>query len=156
MADDLHYVPGDFYRVCDISGFKIRNGRTRKEWNNLIVWDRVWEARQPQDFVKGVIDDQTVPEPRPRQPNVFLGFLTTTTTANAPLGTTALSVASTARMQNGDTVQVMLDNGVFFKTTISGSPGSNSINLAAGLPSVASSGALVEDLTQNIQANIDD
>lgn len=39
------------------------------EWNNLIVSDRVWEARQPQDFVKGVADNQTVPNARPRQPN---------------------------------------------------------------------------------------
>lgn len=47
----------------------IRAERTRQEWNNLIVSDRVWEARQPQDFVKGVADNQTVPFARPRQPN---------------------------------------------------------------------------------------
>ena len=152
--DDLHYVPGDFYRICDRSGFKIRSGRTRKEWNNLIVWNRLWEIRQPQDFVKGIIDDQTVPQPRPRQPNVFLGILMTTTTADAALGSTTLQVVSTAQMQNGDTVEIMLDDGTFFKTTINGAPGSNSITLAAGLPSIASSGALVEDLTQNTQANI--
>ena len=32
----------------------------------------MWEARQPQDFVKGVKDDQTVPEARPLSPNTFI------------------------------------------------------------------------------------
>ena len=72
MADDRHYVPGTFYRIDDRTGFKTRSYRTRKEWNGLIVSDRVWEARQPQDFVKGVADNQTVPEARPRQPNAYI------------------------------------------------------------------------------------
>ncbi|MDE2101697.1 MAG: hypothetical protein KGL39_30910 [Patescibacteria group bacterium] len=74
MADDLHYVPGDFYRIDDRTGFKVRARKTRMEWNGLIVSRKVWEARQPQDFVKGVIDDQTVPMPRPRQPNTYLSL----------------------------------------------------------------------------------
>jgi hypothetical protein len=73
MGTERFYKPGSFYRICDRTGFAIREGRTRKEWNNLIVSDRVWEARQPQDFVKGVDDNQTVPNARPRQPNVFIG-----------------------------------------------------------------------------------
>lgn len=66
MADDRHYVPGDFYRLDDRSGFKVRAKKMRKEWTALIVEDRLWEARPAQDFVKGVFDDQTVPEARPR------------------------------------------------------------------------------------------
>jgi len=73
MADDRHYVPGDFYRIDDRSGFKVRAKRTRKEWTGLIVDQDKWEARPSQDFVKGVIDDQTVPEPRPRQPDRYIG-----------------------------------------------------------------------------------
>jgi len=69
MGTERFYKPGSFYRICDRTGFAIRAERTRTEWNNLIVSDRVWEARQPQDFVKGVADNQNVPFPRPRQPN---------------------------------------------------------------------------------------
>ena len=72
MGRDRHYVPGSFYRVDDRTGFPTRSYRTRKEWNNLIVSERVWEARQPQDFVKGVKDDQTVPQARPLSPNTFI------------------------------------------------------------------------------------
>lgn len=74
MADDKHYVPGDFYRIDDRTGFKTRASRTRKEWTGMIVDKARWEARQPQDFVKGVTDNQNVPDPRPRQPNVYIGF----------------------------------------------------------------------------------
>src|SRR6185312_4296892 len=154
MPRDLFYIGGTFYRIDDRSGFKRRSFDTRKEWTGLIVDRNLWEPRQPQDFVKGIVDDQTVPEPRPRQPNVFLGFLTTTTNANAALGATVIPLTSTAQMQNGDTVQIMLDSGVFFKSTISGAPSSTSITLAQGLPSIASSGALVEDLTQYANANL--
>lgn len=73
MGTERFYKPGSFYRICDRTGMAFRAERTRKEWNNLIVSDRVWEARQPQDFVKGVDDNQTVPNARPRQPNTYIG-----------------------------------------------------------------------------------
>ena len=65
MADEC-YIPGGFYRICERCGFKRRNWDTRKEWNGLIVCaDTCWEARHSQDFVRGRIDRQTVPDPRP-------------------------------------------------------------------------------------------
>lgn len=73
MGTELHYRPGSFYRICDRTGFATRAERTQREWQGLIVRKEVWEARQPQDFVKGVADIQTVPYPRPRQTNVFVG-----------------------------------------------------------------------------------
>jgi len=76
MGTERFYKLGSFYRICDRTGFAFRAERTSKEWNNLIVADRVWEARQPQDFVKGVIDNQTVPNPRPRQSNPYAGSST--------------------------------------------------------------------------------
>lgn len=73
MGTERFYKPGSFYRIDDRTGFAFRSERTRKEWQGLIVSDRVWEARHPQDFVKGVQDNQTVPYARPRQPNTFIG-----------------------------------------------------------------------------------
>ncbi len=58
-------APGDWYVSCDKTGFKVPASETRKEWNGLIVWEQVYEARHPQDFVRGVRDDQTVPFARP-------------------------------------------------------------------------------------------
>jgi hypothetical protein len=72
MSDDLDYRPGDWYRICDRTGFKIRARRTRKQWNGYWVRDQSWEPRNAQDLVKGIADYQSVPEPRPRPPVRFI------------------------------------------------------------------------------------
>lgn len=154
MADDRHYVPGDFYRICDRSGFKIRARRTSMEWNGLIVSDKFFEARQPQDFVKGVPDNQTVPYARPRQTNQFLGPLTTTLTANVVAGGSSLPVVSSVRMIIGDVLNIMLDTGVLFRATISGLPTSTSILCNPVLPYSASNGNLITDISAESTASI--
>jgi len=73
MGTEHFYKLGSFYRICDRTGFAIRAERTQQEWQNLIVDKRVYEARQPQDFVKGVNDSQNVPNARPRSPNPAVG-----------------------------------------------------------------------------------
>lgn len=66
------YRHGDFNRICDRCGFKYKASRTRKEWNGLIVCDKCYEPRHPQDFVKGVKDRQAARDPRPELGDVFL------------------------------------------------------------------------------------
>lgn len=73
MGTELFYKPGSWYRICDRTGMAVRAERTSREWQGLIVRKEVWEVRQPQDFVRGVSDIQTVPFPRPRQTNVYVG-----------------------------------------------------------------------------------
>lgn len=77
MGTERHYKPGSFYRICDRTGFATRAERTRREWQGLIVKGDVFEPRQPQDFVRGVNDIQTVPFARPRQTNTFIEMKTT-------------------------------------------------------------------------------
>lgn len=154
MADDKHYIPGDFYRICDRTGFKVRAGKTQKEWNNLIVRGKSWEPRQPQDFVRGVVDDQTVPEARPRQTNVFIGPLGTFVSVAADAGDVAISVETTTRMQAGDFVSVMLDNGESFNTIIFSVLDSTSFQTTTPLPWSASVGNSVIDKTAYSQPDI--
>ncbi len=59
------YRPGDHYKICDLSGLKVRASDTVKLWNGLIVKRDWFEARNPQDFVRGVADRQRVSDPRP-------------------------------------------------------------------------------------------
>lgn len=67
-----YYKPGDHWKICDLSGFKVRASDTVKLWNGLIV-KRDWaESRNPQDFARGVADNQRVPDPRPEQTDTFL------------------------------------------------------------------------------------
>ncbi len=68
----MTYVPGDFWRICDRCGKKIRQSETRKTWDGLWVCENDWEPRHPQDFVRGKKDKQAVNEPRPEPANYFL------------------------------------------------------------------------------------
>lgn len=146
MADDRHYVPGDFYRIDERSGFKVRASRTRKEWTGRIVRDQSFEFRQPQDLVRGVVDDQTVPDPRPRQTNVFT-FVTTTMAATAVAGAASISLTSTAGMTNGDTLGIATDSGGTQRVTLGGLPSSSVVTISPHLISQASAGNGVVDIT---------
>lgn len=66
------YIPGDFYVICQMSGFKIRRSEARKMWNGLIVHKRFWEPRHPLDTIRSKRDKQTVADPRPEQADRFL------------------------------------------------------------------------------------
>lgn len=88
------YRAGDFWRVCDVCGFECRASETRKRWDGLIVCLPDYEERHPQDFVRGRVDRQRVPEARPQPTDVFLsessgspiGILLVFTTASRNLG----------------------------------------------------------------------
>lgn len=66
------YIPGDFWRICDRCGQKVRQSKTRKTWDGLWVCEKDWEERHPQDFVRGKKDKQSVSEPRPEPAHYFL------------------------------------------------------------------------------------
>jgi hypothetical protein len=152
LGRNLHYVPGSFYRKDDRTGFPRRAEETREEWNGLIVGTDVWEARQPQDLVKGVRDDQSVPKARPLPPNFFVGPTFVQLADAAAVHQTVLDVASTAGFANGDSVSVMLDTGVNFTTHLAAPPGAGTLTLAAGLPNRAAAGNLVTNNTPHVPA----
>jgi hypothetical protein len=67
---------GDYRVICDLSGFKCWASETVMTWNGLRVLRRfagTETSRHPQDFVRGVKDDQSVPNPRPEAGDTFLG-----------------------------------------------------------------------------------
>lgn len=152
MGRDLHYVPGSFYRKDDRTGFPRRAEDTRKEWNGLIVGTDVWEARQPQDLVKGVKDRQSVPQARPLPPNVFVGPTFIQLAAAAAIHQTVVEVQATNGFATGDSVSVMLDNGVNFTTTLAATPGADTLTLTQGLPYTAAAGNVVTNNTPHVPA----
>jgi hypothetical protein len=171
MGTKLHYKPGSFYRVCDRTGFAYRAEGTRKQWNNIIVRERSFEERQPQDFVRGRRDDQTVPEPRPRQVPSYLGVQTTIaysiTLTLAPGWSIVpasggfssgfsvgfdigggIAVTSATGFNVGDSISIQLDNGsMFFTTAVAVNYQQNTITPATPLPFPASGGNIVTDMT---------
>jgi hypothetical protein len=158
LPQDLFYKPGSFWRICDRTGFKVRAEHTQKQWNNIIVRDRSFENRQPQDFVRGRRDDQTVPQPRPRQVNVFLGTQTTVVSASTGsafsdgfslgFGVESLVLASVAGFAVSNMISIQLDNGATFYSTISSiNVSTNGVSLTDDLPYPASNGNIFTNMT---------
>ena len=66
------WKPGDFNRICDRTGQKIKASWSRKEWTGNVVRSQSWEPRHPQDLIRSIPDRQDVPDPRPEQTDTFL------------------------------------------------------------------------------------
>ncbi|WP_144880230.1 hypothetical protein [Gluconacetobacter diazotrophicus] len=154
MTEAWYYNPGDHYVLDDMSGFKVRRSRTRTipggQTGQAVVDRRRWEPQQPQDFVRGVADDQSVDVARPRQDDRFM-MVGTVVTRPAPAGAVAIMVASVAGMGVGDTVQVMLDSGVNFVTQVRGIAG-GTITLAAPLPASVGAGDPAGNMVLDLSA----
>lgn len=59
------------YEICDRTGFKLRRGMLREEWDGTMVRPKSWERRHPQDFVRGVGGEQEGSK-RPEQDDRFV------------------------------------------------------------------------------------
>lgn len=141
----VNFQLGNFYRSDDRSGFVRRASETKQEWNQLIVGRDLWEPRQPQDFVKGVIDDQSVPDPRSKLPELFQGPVNTTLSRSASPGDTFLYLSSSGGFSAGDNIGVMTDAGAYFNTSVLGNPTAFGVNIASPMNAYAASGNTVTD-----------
>jgi len=63
---------GDHNAICDICGFKYKMSELKETWDGYMACSQDWNPRQPQDYVKGVQDNQSVEISRPDPPNVFV------------------------------------------------------------------------------------
>ena len=59
--------------ICDASGFKVKLAALGKQWDGAMVDRRfIDKSQQPQDFVRGVPDRQSLPYSRPEAPDEFI------------------------------------------------------------------------------------
>jgi hypothetical protein len=136
------YVKGDYNVISDRDGGKYKRSECRKEWNGLLVHRDEWEPRHPQDFVKGVKDDMSVPDPRPGAEDTHSVFETTLDAAEDS-GQTTLSVTSTANMTNGYTILVHQDDDTIHISTISSFVAGDTVTIADALTHKSASGSTV-------------
>ena len=61
MGSANYYAPGQWNFYCDLCGRKNKSGDAVLTWDNHYVCSHHKEARNPQDFVKGVPDNQSLP-----------------------------------------------------------------------------------------------
>ncbi len=58
--------------ICQRCGLEYPLHKLRKEWTGLLVCKEDFDYRHPQEFVKGVVDKQTVDHPAPEPTDYFL------------------------------------------------------------------------------------
>lgn len=149
-----NYIPGDFKRICDRCGSVFHASQTFRTWDGLYVCREDWEPRHPQDFVRGRLDNQNVPNPRPEPLETIVGPLTTTIAAAALAGATTINVASSVRFMVTDRIGVITDNGSTRENIIFNVPNTTSIQLTTPLHDSVSVGNLVIDYSAVSQPDI--
>jgi len=79
-----YYADGQWNFYCDLCGAKTKSNDSMLTWNNLRVCRHHKEIRNPQDFLRGVKDDQASPWTRPEvSPENFVPQTCTLKTSNA-------------------------------------------------------------------------
>lgn len=68
-----YYADGQWNFYCDFCGAKNKSLDSMKTWSNYRVCQHHKEVRNPQDFVRGVKDNQSVPWTRPLTQPIFVG-----------------------------------------------------------------------------------
>lgn len=76
-----YYEMGVNNAVCDQCGRAFKSNQLKKRWDNAWTCTACWEPRHPQDFVKGIKDNQAPALDRPRapMPQYYADFPTGTT-----------------------------------------------------------------------------
>jgi len=66
-----YYASGQWDFYCDLCGKKSKSSSAVRTWDNRYVCRHHKEVRNPQDFVKGIADDQSTPWSRPGSADTF-------------------------------------------------------------------------------------
>lgn len=74
MSYFSRYDRGDWKAICDVCGRELKASLLQKRWDGLMVCQKDWEPRHPQDFVRGVADTQTPMWTRPKSSDSFIPF----------------------------------------------------------------------------------
>jgi hypothetical protein len=67
-----YLLPGDWNVTCDLCGRKAKAINVEKTWDNQYVCRHHKERRNPQDYLRGIKDDPSVPFSRPQPPLSFV------------------------------------------------------------------------------------
>lgn len=131
---------GDYNFICDKCGMKRKASTGRLQWDNLFVCPGCFDIRNPQDFVRGIPDDQTVPIARP---DVVATMGTTTVKVAGSKNDTTIDITSISGIADGDGIGIVLDNGDAHWTYSNGTPSGYTVTLGSYLPYPAAIGNTV-------------
>jgi hypothetical protein len=149
MGKADYYADGQWNFFCDLCGAKVKSSNGVKTWANSYVCRHHKEVRNPQDFLRGVKDDQSVAWSRPEAADTFVTIPWTRWFEDNALTTEAISnnfgkTISTAMVGSGLN-GVVLNTFPLNSTAVSGVPqesvaiieGISLLNLKVAADSVA-------------------
>lgn len=67
-----YYVAGDWNAICDVCGFEFKASMLKKRWDGVMVCDKDYETRHPQDFLRVAKEEIAPPWTRPEPEDVFI------------------------------------------------------------------------------------
>ena len=74
-----YFLPGAWNFRCQECFKKMKSTEARKRWDGFWVGPECWEMRNPQDFVRGIPDNQSVPWSTGDPPPIFITATSPTT-----------------------------------------------------------------------------
>ena len=66
------FESGKWLVICDVCGFRKKSDEVLKRWDGLIVCKEDYETRHPQDFIRAIKEDTSVPFTRPEPTDTFV------------------------------------------------------------------------------------
>lgn len=139
--------PGDFWRICDRSGFRTPASETVREWTGAIVRRTLSEHRHPQEFIRAKRDDMSVPDPRPQPIDQYSGPLRTEITAESLAGAQTLTVRNTERFLAGDRIGFPDYAGDMHRAVVQAVSDSTTLLMTAVLTGSVPAGGIVVNYT---------
>lgn len=76
------FLSGDWNTICDVCGFKYKASELKKRWDGLMVCEKDWETRQPQDLLRVPAETPPPPFVRPEADDVFSSYICSVTECN--------------------------------------------------------------------------
>lgn len=73
MPDHNFYKGGQWNVICDICGFVFKSDQIETDWEGSKRCRPCIDGRHPQDFVRAIKDDPSVPFSRPWIPSIDTG-----------------------------------------------------------------------------------
>ena len=138
----MTYIPGDYWAICQKTGIKFRISELREEATKDNPNSGTWVYKgsvdpvNPQEYVRGVEDDPSVPLSFGDTANA-MGE--TTVIENAVVNTYEVFVALTPA--ENDPIGIVMDNGVTFWSFVTAA------EVLTGTPLVDADGVIVRDVT---------
>lgn len=74
MGDSDFFAAGQWNFTCDLCGKKQKSSRAMKTWDGQYVCASHKEERNPQDFIRGISDQQALPWSRSAGNTLFVGI----------------------------------------------------------------------------------